>query len=106
MGGPDAEEWTPRDWAEQNFDDYGLETYERDSLDQISRNLLSRSYTDADSCFAHMQLLEHLSNRLHGIMAGEAELGKDNLDIQEAFRDIREMHRQLTIVHTGLRKKR
>ena len=102
---PDPEEWSNNDWVDREFVDYELNGYERRSLDTITKNLDQEAYKDYKDCFAHMQFLEHLSNKLKEVISNERSIGKANWDIERAHKEIRTLYDRLNDEYRRLRKK-
>lgn len=99
---PDPDEWADSDWVERSFADYHLEPHEKTAIIAIRENLATDCYEDVSNCLHHIELLEHLSNKLMSVVQAERALGKENWDVELALRDIKELQRRLSAVYGSL----
>ncbi|MBN1275672.1 hypothetical protein JXA12_05280 [Candidatus Woesearchaeota archaeon] len=101
---PDPEEWSNNDWVDREFIDYELEPHERRSLDAIQQNIREGAYKDPRNCYHHLELLEGMANKLKVVIGNERALGKANWDVEQVYKDVKELYQQLNEIHKGLRK--
>lgn len=102
---PDPWDWSQNDWVDREFVDYTLTNNERQALDTITKNIAEKAYKEPGSCFQHMQFLEHLSNKLKDVIANERSIGKANWDIEQAYKNVKELYNGLNDLHGELRKR-
>ena len=99
---PDPDDCTDNEWEERSFADYHLEPHEKTALATIRTNIDAHSYNDAENCLHHIELLEHLANKLMSIMQSERSLGKENWDIEAALRDIKALQKRLSALYDAM----
>jgi hypothetical protein len=99
MGGysanSDPDDWTKADVIDRTFSDYQPSPHEKKTIELVRTNLQKKLYKDKKSTFGHMQILEHLSNKYKEIIANERSIGRENWDVEQAYKEISMLYQEL-----------
>jgi hypothetical protein len=76
--------------------DYEIESYDRQSLDEIRKLLRENKYKDATQLRDHMEMVENLIARLMRIIQDEEKESIVNLSLKRDFSRIKDLYDQMS----------
>lgn len=72
--------------------DYEIESFDKQSLEEIRRLLKEKLYKNAQQLRDHMEYVENLIQRLTGIIQDEDKAGIQNFSLRRDFSRIKELY--------------
>jgi hypothetical protein len=85
--------------------DYEIESFDRQSLDEIRKLLKEGKYKDPQKLRDHMEYVEDLIGKLMRIIQDEEKESIQNLSLKRDFTKIRELYDQMTFLLDQLERK-